>query len=201
MRQQINLYRPALFEKKVPFSAVHMVLVLGMSVFFALFAGGISVWRLANVEGELVRLQQRQAEAMQRIEEYQRLYPPRTPDPVLARQISVMVAEREARFALLELLTVEHPGNSRGFSRHLEGLAREDLSTVWLRRIRLTAGGHDLLLEGSATRAADIPLYLQRLTRQKDYAGREFDHMQLRRSEETPQVIEFLLQTGQEEKP
>lgn len=201
MRQQINLYQSGLFEKKVPWSTTLMVMMLGVGVFLALLVGALCLWRASCLESQLADAESRQTAAMQRIEDYQRQYPPKTADPLLARKVERMLGDRQAWLALLQLLTSGQPGNSLGFSGHLEGLAREDLSTVWLRRIRLSAGGPNLLLEGSATRAADVPLYLQGLNRQQDYAGREFNHLQLSRSEENPQIIDFLLQTSQEEKP
>lgn len=201
MMQQINLYQPALFEKKEPFSAGLMLIILGVVVALSLLVGALCLWRVSVLESRLARSESRQAVALQRIDEYQRQYPPRTADPVLARKVEKMLGDRQARLAMLQLLTSGQPGNSLGFSSYLEGLAREDLSTVWLRRIRLSAGGHNLLLEGSATRAADVPLYLQGLNRQQDYAGREFNHLQLTQSEDNRQIIDFLLQTKQEEKP
>ncbi len=201
MRQRINLYQPALFEKKVPFSAGLMAAMLGVAVLLGLLIGVLCLWRASALESELARLQARQTAALQRIDVYQRQYPPPTPDPALARKVKKMLGDRQAHLALLQLLTNGEPGNRLGFSGHLEGLAREALATVWLRRIRFSAGGHNLLLEGSTTRASDVPLYLQGLNRQQDYAGREFDHLQLSRSEEHPQIINFLLQTTHEEKP
>lgn len=201
MSQQINLYQPALFEKKEPFSARLIFITLGVVVVLALLVGALCLWRVSVLESSLAHSESRQAAALQRLDEYQRQYPPRTADPVLARKVEKMMGDRQARLALLQLLTSGQPGNSLGFSRHLEGLAREDLSTVWLRRIRLSAGGHNLLLEGSTTRAADVPLYLQGLNRQQDYTGREFNHLQLTQSEDNSRIVDFLLQTTQEEKP
>jgi hypothetical protein len=201
MNQQINLYQPALFERQVPFSARTMAGVLAVVLFFGLVGAAVSLWRVSALKSELARLQERQENAVEQVAEFQRRFPPRTADPALVRKVERMLGDRQARLALLELLTHGRPGNSRGFSGHLEGLARENLATVWLRRIRLSAGGDRLLLEGSTTSAADVPLYLQRLTRQQDYAGREFEHLQLSRSEEQPQIIDFLLQTVPEEQP
>lgn len=201
MNQQVNLYQPALFERHVPLSARTMAVVLAVVLVFGLAAGAFSLWRVSALKFDLARLQEREASAVEQVAEFQRRYPPRTADPALVRKVERMLGDRQARLALLELLTDGRPGNSRGFSGHLEGLARETLATVWLRRIRLGAGGDRLLLEGSTTSAADVPLYLQRLTRQQDYAGREFEHLQLSRSEEHPQIIDFLLQTVPEDQP
>jgi hypothetical protein len=201
MNQQVNLYQLALFERKEPLSAAMMFIILAGVGVLALLVGALCLWRVSVLESNLALSQSRQAAALQRIGEYQRQYPPRAADPVLARKVEKMIGERQARMALLDLLTSGQTGNSGGFSGHLEGLAREDLPTVWLRHIRLSAGGHNLLLEGSTTRAADVPLYLQGLNRQQDYAGREFSHLQLTQSEDNRQIIDFLLQTTQEEKP
>jgi len=201
MRQQINLYQPALFEKKVHFSSRLIALLLIAGLACALLVGGGGMWHLSKLKSKLARLQADQDAALQRVAEYQRRYPPRRPDPDLAQKVDQMMADRQARLALLDFLTEERPVNGVGFSSHLEGLAKEDVPTVWLRRIRLSGGGHDLLLEGSATRASDVPVYLQRLQRQQDYVGREFDHLQLSRSENNPQAVDFLLQTTKEKKP
>jgi Tfp pilus assembly protein PilN len=201
MSQQINLYQPFFLEKKIPFSFNRIVSVLAVVLFLVLTTGAVSLWRLSSLKYELAQLQERRAAAVQRISDYQLRYPPRSADPALIRKVERMMSDRQARFALLGLLTGSRPGNSRGFSEYLAGLARQDLPSVWLRRIQLSAGGDQLLLEGSTTRAADVPLYLQRLTGQPVYAGREFEHLQLNRSENGSQFIDFLLQTTQEEKP
>jgi Tfp pilus assembly protein PilN len=201
MSQQINLYQPALFDKRVPFSSRMMAAAMAVALVLALSAGAAGRWRLAALETELAGLQERHDAATQRVEDYQGRFSARTPDSDLARKVENMLGDRQARLALLKLLTQGQPGNSRGFSRHLEGLAREKLATVWLRRIRLQAGGGQLLLEGSTTSAADVPLYLQRLTGQPDYAGCEFEQLRLSRSETNPQLVDFLLQTTHEEKP
>ena len=112
-----------------------------------------------------------------------------------------MMNERQAYLSLLQMLSGNQPGNRHGLSAHLAGLARQDLSTVWLRRIRFSDGGDQILLEGGSTREADIPLYLQRLTDQPVFAGREFEHLRLSRAVQASSSIDFVLQTHQEEEP
>lgn len=199
MSQEINLYQPALFENKVPFSSRFMARIVIAGLLILLTAGGINEWRVSALESRVENLQALETRALDRIGKYQRRYTPDPADPALSRQVERMREELQARRALLEMLSGEMPGKTQGFSSHIEGLAREDLSTVWLRRIHLD--DDNLLLEGSTTRAADVPLYLQRLTRQQDFAGREFEHLQLTRSEKAAGVIDFLLQTTQEKKP
>ncbi|WP_319524577.1 hypothetical protein [uncultured Desulfosarcina sp.] len=200
MTQQINLYQPELFEKRVPFSAIQMAWSLAAILFLVAAAGVLCHLRLSGLSSELGRLEERQNAAIRQIDDYKDRYPPPSPDPDLVREVEEMADVRQAKLTLLQLLTGSRLGNSLGLSEHLAGLARQDLSTVWLRRIHLGTGGERLLLEGSTTRAADIPLYLQGLTAQKVFSGREFEHFQLNRPDEKAEtIIDFLLQTTQGE--
>lgn len=197
MTQQINLYQPELFEKRVPFSVIQMTWAMAAVFVLVVAAGVLSSLRLSVVSSELDRLQEQRDAAIQQVDDYNNRYPPPSPDPELARKVEEMNDVRQTKLMLLKLLTGSRLGNRLGFSEHLAGLAKQDLSTVWLRRICLNAGGDQLLLEGSATCAADIPLYLQRLTEQKVFADREFEHLRLNRAEKAGETVEFLLQTTQ----
>jgi hypothetical protein len=199
MTQQINLYQPELFENRVFFSTIQMAWAMAAVLFLVVAAGVISHLRLSGLSSELGRLQERQDAAIRQIDDYKDSYPRRSPDPDLRNKVEEMTTVRQAKLMLLQLLTGSQLGNRLGLSEHLAGLARQDLSTVWLRRIHLSAGGDQLLLEGSSTRAADIPLYLQRLTEQHIFAGREFERLQLNRDEKAGMIVEFLLQTTRED--
>jgi Tfp pilus assembly protein PilN len=153
---------------------------------------------LSALTSELGRLQDHRDAAIQQINDYKIRYPLQSPDPNLLRKVEEMSTIRQATLTLQQLLTDSQLGNRSGFSEHLTGLARQDLSTVWLRRIRFNAGGEQLLIEGSTSHAADVPLYLQRLTEQKIFTDCEFEHLQLKRAENASPVIDFLLQTTQE---
>jgi len=195
MRQQINLYQTELNESQVLFSARQMALVLAAVFFLVIAAGAVSQWQIAGRMSELSRLQKRQDTAIQRINTYQKKYPIRSADNELVDAVEEMTNRRQATIDLLQLVKNSQWGNRRGLSEHLSGLARQHLPTVWLRRIRIGAGGDQLLLEGSSTRAADVPLYLQRLNEQEVFTGREFEHLQLARAEKDLAIIDFLLQT------
>ena len=201
MIQQISLYQTGLKKSRVPFSATQMAAAIAAVLLLIIAAGGVSQWRHSNLAAELSLMQQRQDAAIQRINDYQQKFPPRSPDPELVRKVDEMMNAHQASLELLQLIDDTQLGNRSGLGEHLTGLARQNLSSVWLRRVRVGAGGEQLLLEGSSTRAADVPLYLQRLKEQDIFAGREFEHLQLSRSDQNSPSIDFLLQTTVEDKP
>lgn len=201
MTQQINLYQPERYKRCVPFSTAQMASVVAVLFFLVTAAGAIGYWRSSHLASELSRLQERRDATVQQIDTYQHRYPARSANPDLVDEVKTMMREREDYLLLMRLLTDGLSDNCSGLSEYLAGLARQNLATVWLRRIRVSAGGDRLLLEGSCTSAADIPLYLQRLSKQAVFAGREFEHLQLNRTENNTAVIDFRLQTTQEEAP
>lgn len=201
MIQQINLYQTGLHKNRVPFSATQMAFAWAAVFFLMIAAGCLSYWRQSNLASELSRLQKRQGAAVQRINDYQQKFPPRSPDAELVRKVEEMMNAHQASLELLRLIDDSQLGNRRGLAEHLTGLARQNLPAVWLRRVRIGDGGGQLLLEGSSTHAADIPRYLQRLKEQDIFIGREFEHLRLSRSDQEAQVIDFLLQTTVEDKP
>ena len=201
MTQQINLYQTDSKERHVTFSTTQMASVLAAVLFLIIVVGAFNYWQLYGLTSELSHLQKQRDAAIQRINDYQHKYPPQSADTELTHKVNEMMNERQAKLTLLQLLTDGKLVNRRGFSGHLSGLARQNLSSVWLRRVQIKAGRDQLLLEGSSTHAADIPLYLQRLTEQEVFADREFEHLQLSRAEKEVPIIDFILQTSLEEEP
>jgi Tfp pilus assembly protein PilN len=175
-----------------------MVSALAAVILLIISVAAFDYWQLSGLTSELSRLEKQRDAATQRINDYQDRYPPRSADTDLAETLNAMMNERQANLALLKLMIDGNWGNRWGLSEHLSGLARQNLPTVWLRRIRISAGGDQLMLEGSSTHAADIPLYLQRLSEQKVFADREFEHLQLSRAEAAMPIIDFILQTSLE---
>jgi hypothetical protein len=87
-----------------------------------------------------------------------------------------MLAERQAVLNLIQGSTL---GDTKGFSRHLRALARQDIEGIWLTRIVLSALGDKTRLEGRAIRAELIPMYVQDLTAKTPFAEQRFHRFQI----------------------
>jgi hypothetical protein len=87
-----------------------------------------------------------------------------------------MLAERQAVLNLIQGSTL---GDTRGFSRHMRSLARQDIDGLWLTHSVLSALGDKTRLEGKAIRAELIPLYVQGLTSEAPFAEQRFQRFQI----------------------
>lgn len=201
MIQQINLYQSAVFIKTSPFAARRLLLAVTIGMGLLLLGYGMACWQLWRTESNFAEITVQQHLAQQRIIDLQQSYPARAHSKVLALQVAQLRAEKAARLPLLTLLVDHSPDKFPGFSEHLQGLARETLTGVWLRDLALADGGHSLVLQGSALRAELVPRYVQRLSRQPSFAGLEFASLVMSRSADREEVVDFVLRSTLEEAP
>jgi len=75
----------------------------------------------------------------------------------------------------------------------LDGLARYRHPGVWLQRIALLHGGHEVELVGTAIKPEQVPEYLQLLGDKEIFAGKVFNHLQLSRLDDSAEQVEFTL--------
>lgn len=148
----------------------------------------------------MTTLQSEQTGLVARLAELTLLYPPKEKSQLLEEKVANLVLARDARGPLMHLLEIESRKNSDGFSALLESLARQNPPGVWLRRVGIAAGGHQLLLMGSTHDPQLAPRYLQQLGQEPTLAGVEFERLQMDRSLEDHGTIDFTLQTTVEVK-
>ena len=110
-------------------------------------------------------------------------------------KLSSLGRERDAKRRLLGLLSSESLGNTTGFSDHVAGLARRRVEGVWLRGIRIEAGGGELVLEGSALDPALVPRFLRGLGEEKAFLGSEFRSLRIERSSLEPGRMDWTART------
>ncbi|WP_312201701.1 PilN domain-containing protein, partial [Stutzerimonas balearica] len=117
-------------------------------------------------------------------------------EPVLDPQLPKQLAEREAQngqlLQLAEYLGKLDAERAEGFVPILTALAdRHPPAGLWLTKIQLRAGGHDMSLKGQSRDQELLPLYLQSLGVSPAFAGREFARFDVQRDER--QLLEFTL--------
>jgi Tfp pilus assembly protein PilN len=193
--QQVNLYQPIFRAEKKVFSAVTILqacglLVIGLAVIF-----GIARWQIAKLETQRASLTARQDKEMARIDEFNRLYPPKQKSQQLEQRVTQLTVEREAKTRAIAILAGGVSGNTQGFSAYLEGFARQRLDGLWLTGIVIEAGGTQLALHGSTLNPELVPRYLQQLGAESVLAGKEFKTFHMARAEAGIARIDFSMQS------
>ncbi len=179
MNQQINLFQPEFRPQTRLFPAGFMlqataIVLLGITLMYF-----FAEQRVASVEQELAAVARQESVVLDRLQNIGPLINAVTGETNWSDQLDEglrMLAERQAVLNLIQGSTL---GDTRGFSRHLAALSRQDLDGLWLTHIALSALGDKTRLEGRAIRAELIPLYVQGLASEAPFAEQRFHHFQI----------------------
>lgn len=179
MNQQINLYQSQFRPQTRLFPVGFMLQAAAILLFGMVLATLFAQQRIANVEQELEVVSRQETVAIERLQNIGPLINAVTGEKNWAEQLDDslrMLAERQAVLNLIQGSTL---GDTKGFSRHMRALARQDIDGLWLTHIVLSALGDKTRLEGRAIRAELIPLYVQGLTLEAPFAEQRFHHFQI----------------------
>jgi hypothetical protein len=205
MMQQINLYQP-IFRKEQKIFSARTLLIGNLLVLIGLVAlYGLTFWQGESLQQQLSQTQQQRDDNNKRIAQLSAQYPQKVRDPQLAIQIS----QARERLAFLQEVTAtlssQANGIGGGFSEHLAGLSRQDISGLWLEQITILRGGSELRLRGSTTQSERVPYYIQQLSREDIFQGTSFHRLSIERpavdkatatTRPQPEVIHFTLETA-----
>lgn len=179
MKQQINLYQVKYRPQTRMFPASIMLQVAGVSLFGMLLLFAFAQQRVAGIEQEMKVVARQESVALERLQDIGPLIHAVTGETNWSEQLDDslrMLAERQAVLNLIQGSTL---GDTKGFSRHMRALARQDVDGLWLTHIVLSALGDKTKLEGRAIRAELIPLYVQGLTIEAPFAEQRFNRFQI----------------------
>lgn len=179
MNQQINLYQARFRPQTRVFPAWFMLQATGVLVLGMLLATMFAQQRINGVERELTIVARQEAVALERLQNIGPLINAVTGETNWSEQLDDslrMLAERQAVLNLIQGTTL---GDTKGFSRHMRALARQDIDGLWLTHIVVSALGDKTRLEGRAIRAELIPLYVQGLALEKPFAEQRFHRFQI----------------------
>ena len=179
MKQQINLYTAEFRPETNAFQSTFMfqaagVLVLALVLIYAFAQQGVT-----GIDDELDIVARQEAAALERLENVRPLITAVTGEQSWSAQLeeaASTLAERQAVLAMIQGTTF---GDTKGFSRHLRALARQDLDGLWITHLVLSALGDRTRIDGRAIRAELIPLYVQNLASEPAFAQQRFHQFQI----------------------
>lgn len=193
MQQNINLFDHlerresiAVSSQHIAAAALMMVLVLMLVSLFSTYKGSQDARRLQQAEldyeglqAQLTALRAGSSNDSKTIQHTKRLLKQR-------RQI-------------LQSLSKQQKDIGQGFSAHLEGLGRQQLTGLWLSSIILRAGGEQISLKGKMQQAKLLPRYLQDLGKEQAFSGLRFQLMKIENGEANHHQMQFEVSVASEQ--
>lgn len=208
MTQQINLFNPALREKRSPLSFDRAILGWGaVALLTAAWAAYVEFGahsmakqetdvsnKLAVARDDMAKLTERAAA--------------RKHDPQILAELERLETQVRDRHEVMDFLKSGELGDTSGFSEHFKAFARQSFDGMWLTGLHIAASGQDMTVEGKATKAEHVPGYLKRLNGERVMQGHPFSELliQLPKAEPgqkqaaTSDFVEFRLATKAEDK-
>ena len=179
MKQQVNLYLPELRRQKdwLDFQGL-LKSVAGLAIVLVLVSG-FQAWQLYRLDGELQVADAERESMLEQINAMVARMSATTADPELARMVSTMERELEARRAVLDFMENSAEGNTQGFSSYMADLSRAHLEGLRLSGFELVDSGNNVSLSGEISRADIVPLFLQRLGDQGSFRGKSFESVSI----------------------
>lgn len=195
MSQQINLFNPLFLKQKKYFSVLAMLQALGLIV---LGAGGFYAYALQQVN-ILARQTEDTAKRYEieqnRFNNFAMEFSPRESAQVLQSEVKRLEATLIAQKELLDTLKTGAIGNSEGYSEYMRAFARQKVTGVWLTGfeidadgIEIDADGIEISLYGAALRPQLVPVYIQRLSKEKIMRGKAFSSLQMQQPHAKPNL-------------
>ena len=194
--QQVNFYRDELKAQSLNYSAV---MLLQLSLFLIIVFSCVVGFQFYQVQQQQMILsakQQQHQKLTTNLKSLQAEFSGRHRDTTLNKKIMLKTKELANKKKVFAILSQDEFGNTTGFIDHISGLARQRIDGLWLTQIRIGSGGTDVALRGTTSKAALLPKYLQRLSKEKAFAGTEFKNLLIARQENKKKWLDFSLQNN-----
>ncbi|HLQ26004.1 MAG TPA: PilN domain-containing protein [Acidiferrobacterales bacterium] len=194
MIQQINLYSPIFRKEQKRFSAVAMLQASGLLLAGVVIIYAFLFWQVNSLRAAVKQADAQSASAAKRMEDIAQRFS-------AGDEIGRLETEIAVREQIAGLLKQGSFANTRGYSDFFIALARQHVSGTWLTAFNIVGAGEKMTLQGRSTTPELVPQYIQKLSREKSLAGREFHTFQITRPDAKQKdsgasYIEFLIATG-----
>ena len=181
VRQQINLYQPAVQSSVAPFSAHSVLLVSGLAVSCLLAVWAYGWWRVARLERAVHSLEQQQHQQDASLVALNSARAADAPPEQMPARVAMLTAELAVRTRTLELLRSGTAGQVGGFSTRLAALAHRPTPGLWIDHVVLSGMTDSMTVGGTALEPDLVPRYLRGLAEEGALAGARFDELVIER--------------------
>lgn len=201
MSQQINLFNPIFMKQKKYFSVVTMLQALGLIILGSAVFYAYAVYQVNQLAQQSVETTKSYTMEQNRLTRYLSEFSPQKTTQRLEEEIRKLEAQVATQQSLVETLKSGAIGNTTGYSEYLRAFARQVVSGLWLSGFNIEGDGAQISLKGGALNPSLVPVYIQRLNREKVMQGKSFAALQMREpqkeggKQKAGRYVEFALQS------
>ncbi len=194
MSQQINLFSQVFLKKrKIRYSAATILRVLLLIVAGAVLLYGYLVYRTDALATQAAETEKKLASEQARLTKFTTEFAPQQASTQLQADIKKAEAQLKARQEMVD--TLKHGGaigSTEVYSEYMRAFARQSVNGLWLTGFDIIGAGSDMAIVGRTMRPELVPIYVQRLSRERVMKGRQFAYLQI----SLPQQAKSLTKSG-----
>jgi len=183
--QQINLYHISLKKKLLLFSFQRLLHASIALLFLLIFIQGYNEYNYYSTQITFKAKTKQLAESTQRFNTLQTNLPALRKDQSLTIKLKQLEQDIINKQLVLSILSDKKLGNTEGFTKHFEGLARQSINGLWITRAHFIEGGTVLDIQGQSRAPELVPKYLQGLSSESAFKGSEFNSFVIQKNTKT----------------
>ncbi|HLY96611.1 MAG TPA: PilN domain-containing protein [Sideroxyarcus sp.] len=179
MSQQVNLFNPVFLTQRKYFSVLTMLQALGLIVLGSALFYGYAWYQVAQLSRQADEMGKRYAAEQARLVNFSKEFSPQRSGQMLEEELRRLEVQAAAQETLLNLLKSGAMGNTEGYSEYMRAFARQAVNGLWLTAFDITGDGAQMSLSGAVLNPQLVPVYIQRLSKEKIMQGKTFATLQM----------------------
>ncbi len=178
MSQQINLFNPVFLKQKRYFSALTMAQAIAMVAVGCVVLYAYARHQTTALDGLAARTGQQAEERSAQLLKLSNEFSNQGRSKLLEEEVGQAEALVKRRQQLLEDMA-RGIGDTAGFTRYLEALARQTLEGVWLTGVAIGGKGEKVVISGRGLEGDLVPAYIRLLKREPPFAGQSVSELRV----------------------
>jgi hypothetical protein len=170
-----------------------VLLLMGSALFW-----GYAIYQVKQMTTLSVEINKTYVTEQGRLAQYQAQYSSQQMSQLLADELKQTQARAAAQQSLIDTLKNGALGNTRGYSEYMRAFARQVVNGLWLSGFDITGDATSLSMNGGVLSPDLLPVYVQKLSREKVMQGKTFAALQMQQPKLATgktHYVEFTLQS------
>ncbi|HEY4696841.1 MAG TPA: PilN domain-containing protein [Gallionella sp.] len=182
MSQQINLFNPIFLKQRKYFSLLTIFQALGLIVLGSLFFYGYALYQVGQLKQQSEESTRRFNAEQARLARYTAEFSPQQANQTLQAEVWRLEKELAEQTRMVDTLKSGSVGNTTGYSQYMRAFSRQVVQGLWLTGFKVTGDAAQISLSGGVLDPELLPIYIQRLGRERAMQGKSFSTLQMQQA-------------------